>query len=130
MSTYHLDKLFAPHSVAVVGTSPRDGSLGRALLRNLRDGGFAGTIYLVNQEYDEIDGYRTFKTLRDLPEVPDVAVIATPASVAPAIVADAAAMQVPTAIIISTGLGNGPGSLAQACETAARGSGVRMIGPN
>ena len=42
MSTYRLDKLFAPGSVAVVGASPRDGSLGRSLLKNLRDGGFAG----------------------------------------------------------------------------------------
>jgi acetyltransferase len=130
MSTYHLDKLFAPRSVAVVGTSPREGSLGRALLRNVGDGGFDGTIRLVNPEYDEIDGYRTFKTIRDLPDVPDVAVIATPAGVVPTIVADAAAMKVPAAIIISTGLGNGPGSIAEACKTAARGSGVRLIGPN
>jgi acetyltransferase len=40
MSTYRLDKLFAPASVAVVGASPRAGSLGRTLLRNLREAGF------------------------------------------------------------------------------------------
>jgi acetyltransferase len=48
MSTYRLDKLFSPRSVAVVGASPRDSSAGHAVLRNLRRGGFAGAIGLVN----------------------------------------------------------------------------------
>ena len=56
MSTYRLDKLFAPRSVAVVGASPRATSLGRAVLRNLRAAGFAGPIHLVNPRYAEIDG--------------------------------------------------------------------------
>jgi acetyltransferase len=55
MSTYRLDKLFSPRSVAVVGASPRQTSPGRAVLRNLRRGGFQGTIGLVNPRYDEIN---------------------------------------------------------------------------
>jgi len=42
MSTYRLDKLFAPRSVAVVGASPRNTSPGRAVLKNLRRGAFVG----------------------------------------------------------------------------------------
>jgi len=41
MSTYPFDKLFRPRSVAVIGASMRERSLGRAVLRNLREGGFA-----------------------------------------------------------------------------------------
>jgi acetyltransferase len=48
MSTYPLDKLFSPRAVAVVGASPRDSSAGHAVLGNLRRGGFAGAIGLVN----------------------------------------------------------------------------------
>jgi acetyltransferase len=48
MSTYRLDKLFSPRAVAVVGASPRDSSAGHAVLGNLRRGGFAGAIGLVN----------------------------------------------------------------------------------
>ena len=48
MSTYRLGKMLAPRSVAVIGASPRKGSLGRAVLHNLRQGGFAGPIHLVN----------------------------------------------------------------------------------
>lgn len=48
MSIYRLDNVFALHSVVVVGASPPDRSPGRAILHNLRSGGFAGNIYLIN----------------------------------------------------------------------------------
>ena len=55
MSTYRLDRLFAPRSVALVGASPRPSSVGRTILNNLQTGGFAGPIQLVNPRYSEID---------------------------------------------------------------------------
>jgi acetyltransferase len=54
MSTYRLDKLFSPRSVAVVGASPRETSPARAVLSNLRKTEFMGSINLVNPHYDEI----------------------------------------------------------------------------
>ena len=68
MSTYRLDKAFAPRSVAVVGASPREKSPGHAVLKNLRGGGFAGDIHLVNPHYDAIEGVRAVKSYADLPE--------------------------------------------------------------
>jgi acetyltransferase len=130
MSTYRLDKLFSPRSVAVVGASPREHSLGRAILKNLRDGGFGGPIHLINPRYPDIDGVRAFKTLKDLPGAPDVVVIAVPPPMVPAVVATAGEKGVAAAIIITAGLGHGPGSLADACEKAARASGLRLVGPN
>ena len=65
MSTYRLEKLFSPRSVAVVGASPRETSPGRAVLRNLRAAGFAGSIGLVNPHYDEIEGVRSVRTIRE-----------------------------------------------------------------
>ena len=44
MSTYRLDKLFAPASVALVGASDREGSVGLAVLRNLRAAGGGGIV--------------------------------------------------------------------------------------
>ena len=75
MSTYRLDRLFTPRSVALVGASSRPGSLGNAILRNLRDADFGGRLDLVNPRYPEIDGLPVVKSLRDLPEAPDVAVV-------------------------------------------------------
>jgi acetyltransferase len=71
MSTYRLETLFAPRSVAVVGASPRLTSTGRAVLENLINGGFAGAIHLVNPRYDAIAGVRAVKSYEDLPEAPD-----------------------------------------------------------
>src|SRR5579872_4599666 len=130
MSTYNLDKLFSPQSVAVIGASPRLSSSGRAVLANLRNAGFAGAIRLVNPRYDDIEGVRAIKSYADLPDVPDLAVIAVPALAVPDAVAAVAQKGTAVAIIITAGLGHGPGSLAERCEQTARAAAVRLVGPN
>jgi acetyltransferase len=130
MSTYRLDRLFSPRSVAVVGASPRAASPGHAILRNLRGSGFAGAIGLVNPHYDAIEGVRAVKSYREFAQTPDLAVIAAPPAAVPSIVAEAGAKGTPAAIIITSGLGHGPGSLAVQSEQAARATGMRLVGPN
>src|SRR5262245_15347986 len=130
MSTYRLDKLFSPRSVAVVGASPGEASVGRAVLRNLCSAGFKGSISLVNPHYGEIEGVKAVKTIQELREAPDLFVIATPPQSIPGIVAAAGKKGVAAAIIITAGLGHGEGSLADACERAARATGLRLVGPN
>ena len=130
MSTYRLDKLFSPRSVAVVGASPRETSPGRAVLRNLGGAGFKGSVSLVNPHYAEIEGIKAVKTIQELPQAPDLLVIATPPQSVPGIVAAAGEKGAATAIIITAGLGHGEGSLADGCEKAARATGLRLVGPN
>src|SRR6516162_5672912 len=105
MSTYRLDKLFSPRSVAVVGASPRDTSPGRAVLRNLRAAGFEGLVSLVNPRYGEIEGIKAVKTIQALRQAPDLLVIATPSPQSvPGIVAAAGEKGAATAVIITAGL--------------------------
>jgi acetyltransferase len=130
MSTYRLDRLFAPHSIAVVGASPRDTSPGRAVLKNLRAGGFAGAIHLVNPHYDAIEGVAAVKSYDALQGTPDVAVIAVPPAAIAPVVRAAAAKGTAVAIILTAGLGHGTGSISEQCEQAARAAGMRIIGPN
>ena len=130
MSVYRLDKVFAPRSVAVVGASPRDKSPGHAVLRNLRAGSFAGDIYLVNPHYDAIEGIAAAKAYGDLPGIADLAVIAVPPPAVAPTIAAAGAKGTAAAIVLTSGLGHGPGSLAEDCERAARRTGMRLIGPN
>ena len=130
MSTYRLDRLFAPSSVALVGASPRETSVGRTILNNLRAGGFVGSIELVNPNYSEIDGITAVKSIADLTMVPDVVIVATPPSAVPSIIDAAGAKGCPCAIVITAGLGHGTGSLSEAAEHTARKHGVRLIGPN
>lgn len=71
-----LTPLLRPRSVALVGASATPGSFGHALLRQARDTGFAGAVYLVNPTRDEVDGARCYASLAALPERVDCAVLA------------------------------------------------------
>jgi len=130
MSTYRLDTLFSARSIAVIGGSPRKTSVGRAVLENLRRVGFPGTVHLVNNRYDAIEGVRAVKSYADLPTVPDVAAITVPPAAVPAAIAAAAQKGTAACIIVTSGLGHGRGSLAEQCEKNARAAGMRLIGPN
>jgi len=130
MSTYRLEKLFAPRSIAVAGISPRPDSVGHVILNNLRSGGFAGALYAVDLHHDAIDGMATAKDFASLPTAPDLAVISVPAASVPTVVGEAAEKGVGAAVIIAAGLGHGAGSLSEAAEKAARARGMRLLGPN
>lgn len=130
MSTYRLKSVFAPTSIAIVGGSPRDRSAGRAVVRNLRAAGFPGRIAWINARYKRIDEVATVPRLSDLDYVPDLVIVTAPARTVPKVVATAAERGVAAAIILTAGLGQGPGSLAEATERAARAHGLRLLGPH
>ncbi|PSC04571.1 GNAT family N-acetyltransferase [Alsobacter soli] len=130
MSTYRLENLFAPRSVALVGASPREGSLGRAVLKNLRDAGFPGPLHLVNPKYAEIDGVATAPSLSALPAPPDVVVIAAPKDSVPDLIDEAGRLGVCAAVVITAGFDRGPGSAEERIAASARKSGLRIVGPN
>ena len=130
MSTYRLKSLFSPRAVAVVGASPRELSLGRIVLGNLRKAGFKGPIHIVNPRYPEIDGQATVPNIEALDPAPDLMVVTAPAAEVPGLIASAGARGVAAAIVITAGLGHGPGSLAEQTRQAARAHGLRLLGPN
>ena len=130
MSTYRLDNLFAPASLALVGASPRPNSVGRMILRNLREGGFPGPVHLVNPRHAEIEGFAGVKSIGDLPAPVDLVIVAAPPAVIPETIAAAGAKGCRSAIVITAGLGHGPGSLSEQTRTAARAHGLRLVGPN
>ena len=130
MSTFGLERVFAPRSVAIVGGSPRPSSLGAIVLHNLSSGGFAGEIAVVNSRYASIGGRTTSPDLASLPFVPDLIVVTAPALATPDIVEQAGRRGVAGAVIISSGLGHGAGSIAEAVTQAARAHKLRIVGPN
>src|SRR5262245_11581257 len=130
MSTYRLDRLFEPRSIALVGASPKERSLGRKVLANLRTAGFAGPISLVNPKHSMIDGLATVPNLGSLASVPDVVVVTAPAPEVPSIIEFASKLGCAIAVIITAGLGHGPGSLADRCRSIAYRNGLRIVGPN
>ena len=130
MSTYRLEKVLAPKALALVGASTRPGSLGAAVLRNIRAAGYGGQFEVVNPGYPEIEGHKTYASLHALPFTPDLVVVTAPAAAVPEIISAAAAKGAAGALILSAGLGHGANSIAAAALEAAKRSGLRLIGPN
>ena len=100
-----LDAVFSPKTVAVIGATEKEGSVGNALLKNL--GAFGGTVYPVNPKRSRVLGIQAFANIAAVPERVDLAVIATPAQSVPQIVAECAAANVKGAVIISAGFSAG-----------------------
>jgi len=71
-----LTSLVSPRSVAVVGASPRAGSVGGEILRNLKACGFSGALHPVNPKHPEVDGIPCVASIAALPDDVDLAVLA------------------------------------------------------
>ena len=104
MGVDNLDKLFSPRTIAVVGASDRKGSIGRAVLANLIQGGYAGRIFPVNPNHPEIQGLPACAALDQLPQQADLVVFVVPIALVPGMLADAA----PQAVIVTGGTGVSP----------------------
>jgi acyl-CoA synthetase (NDP forming)/GNAT superfamily N-acetyltransferase len=122
-----LRHIFAPESVAVIGASRRRGTVGRAILDNIRAAGYGGRLYTVNPRARQIGGERCLASPLDLPEPADLAVIALPA----AKVLDAAERcgqrGVRSLVVVTSGL-----DAAQSADLLAvcRRHGMRLVGPD
>ena len=128
-----LDCIFRPRSVAVIGASEREGSVGRTLLWNLIRNPFGGTVFPVNPQRRSVLGIKSYSDIANVPEIVDLAVIATPSATVPQVIRECVAAGVKGAIIVSAGfkeVGEVGASLEQEVLAEARKGGMRIIGPN
>jgi acetyltransferase len=131
MSVRNLDKLFKPRSAALIGATPRPGSVGSVVARNLRRAGFSGRLMLVNPHHQAIDGLPVYPDIPSLPDVPDLAVIATPPATVPALIRALGERGTRAAVVITAGLAEDGGrSLQQVMLDAAKPYLLRIVGPN
>jgi acetyltransferase len=128
-----LSVFVAPASVAVVGATPREGTVGYTVFRNLTQGSYRGSVYAVNPNRRDIFGRMSYPSVSSIPEAVDLAVIATPASTVPATISDCIAAGVRGAIVLSAGFReSGPAGRErerEVFELARRGN-LRVVGPN
>ena len=127
MSIRHLDSLFDPRSVAVIGASQRPASVGATVWRNLREGGFVGPRWAVNPKYKQLDGELVYADIASLPETPELAVICTPPATVPGLIEALGRRGTRAAIVLTAGLDK---AQKQAMLDAARKHLLRILGPN
>jgi acetyltransferase len=128
-----LDHIFQPKTVAVIGATENEGSVGRTVMHNLLATSFGGEIFPVNPKRPSVLGIKAYPDVKSIPKKVDLAVVVTPAKAVPQIISDCADQGIPAAVIISAGFKEmGPPGIAleqQILAHARRGK-MRIIGPN
>ena len=125
--TASLRHVLAPESVAVIGASRRRGTVGRAILDNIRAGRYAGRLYTVNPRARQIGGERCLSSALDLPEAVDLAVIAVPAAAVLDVAERCGQRGVRSLVVITSGLDTAAcADLLAVC----RRHGMRLVGPD
>ncbi|MFF8632668.1 GNAT family N-acetyltransferase [Streptomyces pilosus] len=132
-----VQRLLAPGSVAVVGAGRAPGGVGRSILDNIRDAGFTGRLYAVNQAFEEdraeLDGVPAYRSVRAVDGPVDLAVVAVPAEHVPEVVTECGEHGVQGLVVVSAGYAeSGPEGRERqrALVRQARSYGMRIIGPN
>lgn len=125
--------IFSPKSIAVIGASRKPGALGTEILRNLRNTGFQGSLYVINPKVAELDGVPSFPSLQDVEGPVDLAIVVVPKEHVEAIIDDCVAKPVGAVVVITAGFAEtGPEgrALEQRLLQKVRAAGIRMVGPN
>jgi len=127
MTVRNFDSLLNPKSVALIGASPKEGSVGFIVAQNLRCGGFSGPIWFVNPKYRRLGEQPCFHSVASLPAPPDLAVLVTPPQTVAPLIAELGAKGTRAAVVITAGI---RGELKQAMLEAACPFTLRVQGPN
>ena len=133
MSVRNLDAIFRPNSVALIGASAREHSIGNLVARSLLGAGFGGQLQFVNPHAAEVCGMEAYPDVASLPAAPDVAVICTPPAIVPELIGELGGRGTKGAIVITAGFGELGASgkeLQQRMLDAARPHLMRIVGPN
>ena len=125
--------MLSPRSIALVGATETERSVGRTVLENLQSGGYKGTIYPINPKREKVLGLKAFPNIAAVPDRIDLAVIVTPAGTVPGLVRECGVAAVPSAVIISAGFketGSAGLELERQVLSEARRHKMRILGPN
>jgi acetyl coenzyme A synthetase (ADP forming)-like protein len=128
-----LKAIFSPRSVAVIGASAKQHSLGRAVFANLLFAGYNGCVYPVNSKAKNVLGVRAYPNVMDVPDDVDLAVVLVPAGYVPQVLKDVGRKGCKGAIVISAGfkeIGGGGIELEHQLQVVAQEYGMAVVGPN
>jgi acetyltransferase len=128
-----LDAIFRPRSVAVIGASNREGSVGKAIFKNILFGGYTGTLYPINPKSPSICGVHAYPSIAEVPEAVDLALVMVPPASAPEVMEECGRKGVKGAVIVSAGfkeVGAEGAALERRVTEIARHYNMPLIGPN
>lgn len=129
-----LSPFFAPKSIAVIGASERESSMGGLVLQNLKNSTFEHSVYAVNLKgYKDVFGYPCYRYLREIEDKIDVAIVCVPTDVIPRVLRQMGRLNIKAAVILTGGLArqlNYSENINERIASVAREMGIRVMGPN
>ncbi len=132
VSAERLKHFFRPRSIALVGATDHS-RWSLYTFQNLQTFNFAGPVYLINPNHEQVHGQRSFKSLRDLPEVVDLAYIMVPTDLVLPIIAEGAELGIKQFVVLTAGFsetGSEGARLERALLTLAHERDLTILGPN
>jgi acyl-CoA synthetase (NDP forming) len=128
-----LEALFRPRSVAVIGASAKELSIGNRIIKNLIDFGYTGAIYPINPKAADIRGIKAYPSIFDVPGDIDLAHMVIAGKFVPDAVEDCGKKGIQAIIINSAGfteIGPEGAALQKDFLERAKKYGIRILGPN
>ncbi len=128
-----LQRILAPASIAVIGASHKDTSVGGAVVRNLLAARFPGPVYPINPSGGTIHGLAAYATIEAAPGTVDLAIVAVPAAAVVSVAEQCGRKGVHALVVLTAGFAEtGREGQARQAELlrVCRTFGMRLIGPN
>lgn len=123
--------LFQPQSIAIIGASSREKTVGNDVVKNLVKQGFAGQIFPINPKIDELYGVKVYHDIKDLDQKIDLVVVAIPAKFVNSAIEEAAKKGAQAAIVISAGFKEaGNFALEEELAETCKRHNIILVGPN
>ena len=133
LEQHYLTSMFEPKSVAVIGASERENSVGNIIFRNILDSGYTGRIYAINPKHETVLGQQAYKSIEEIGARVELAVIATRPQTVPMLVEQCGRSGIKNVIVITAGFaeaGHIGANLERKMLEIARSYNVRILGPN
>jgi len=128
-----LDGIFRPCSIAIIGASSREGTIGHSILHNLIGFNFNGKVFPVNPKANFIHSIKCYSTILDVPDAVDLAVVVVPADHVKGVLEQCGKKGCKGVVVITSGfkeVGEDGARLERELLEIVRKHGMRMIGPN
>lgn len=129
----NLKYIFWPRSIAVVGASTKNGSVGQVTFANILLNGYTGVVYPVNLTARSVMGVKAYPSLIHIPDEVDLAIVIVPATFVPETIEECGSKGVKGAVIISAGfkeIGQKGALLEKRVKQLAQKYNISLVGPN
>jgi len=122
----------SPKSIAIIGASDKQGSVGRAITSNIMNG-YKGIVYPISPTRETVFDQKAYKSVLDVPDPIDLAVVITKNTIVPVVLEECGKKKIKGAIVITAGfkeVDEEGKKLEQKLKDIATKYGVKVIGPN